>query len=246
MPIRVIPPGERYRLDDPFHQDRWMCTRCGLVFDYLFEPGELGWPDFDPPLHQANFYYDEEGEIQVEEPDRSLSCPRCGLEFEGSPPILVALAAMTRLEDLLPMIAQGEGTTIDFMVDFPANASHLRDAIAAFATTEGGRIFIGVDNSGAIVGLAGIDSAAGKEAFQSRVRGLLGGIAPKPEIQVDFLSSDAGATIAMISVPRGPSPIYLSNNVPYIRELDQSRPATAEEIERLVTKRSRRRGPPRR
>jgi len=79
-----------------------------------------------------------------------------------------------------------------------------------------------------------MDQANARDSLQQRVRGLLGAIAPRPEVRIDFFANLAGATIAVVTVPKGPSPIYLSNNVPYIRDLDQSRPATPEEIQRLV------------
>jgi len=228
-----IPPID-YLVPDPFHVDRWMCPRCGLIFDFLFDPEGNGWPRFEPPLDEPDYWYDDQGEIHSEEPERSEFCPRCDLPFEDASPLRVSVALMTSLQDLIPVIMQGEGRTIDFMVEFPGNASHLRDAIAAFATTEGGRVFLGVNNQGDVVGLPNLEQPQARDNLQQRIRGLLGSISPRPEVRIDFFSDDRGACIAVITIPKGPSPIYLSGSVPYIRDMDQSRPATAEEIQRLV------------
>lgn len=234
MKIVVVPPEEYYKLDDLFHRDRWMCPRCALVLDYLFDPEDPGWPKFEPPLHVMVDWVDEEGEWHIDEPDRSALCPRCDLEFESDPPLRIAVRSMNRLEDLTPIIEEGEGATLEFKEAFPDTADRLRNIIASFATTRGGRIIFGVDNLGEIVGFQDIEDPGGRDAFQQRIRGIVAGIEPKVDVRIDFFSGGTGIVVAMITIPSGPSPIYLSGGTVYIRHLDESRPASAEEIQQLV------------
>ncbi len=236
MPLKIIPPEEYFALSDPLHVDRWMCSNCGLILDYQFDPGELGWPKFDPPLHAAYYWEDEEGQ-HYEEPERKELCPRCDFDFEKTPPVRVRVSPMNQLSDLSDMIQQGEGETLEFKKEFPKDANKLRKTIAAFTTTQGGNILLGVDDRGDIVGFPGIDTPQGKDNLQKRIRGLLGQIQPTVEIRIDFFSDKKGLDAAVITVPRGPQPIYTIDGKVYIRELQQTRAASAEEITALVMRR---------
>jgi hypothetical protein len=48
MKIAVRSPKDP---DDLIHIDRWMCSKCGSIFDFSLEhsPDEPGWTAFDPP-----------------------------------------------------------------------------------------------------------------------------------------------------------------------------------------------------
>jgi hypothetical protein len=46
---------------------------------------------------------------------------------------------------------------------------------------------------------------------------------------------EAGKTVLVLTVPKGPQPVYYCHNVPYIRHLTASRPAEAHEVIDLVT-----------
>jgi len=217
--------------------DRWMCSRCGLLLDYQFDPEEPGWPRFEPPLHVFVEWVDDDGDHQIDEPDRDEFCPRCGLDFQLASPVKVNISPMNRIEDLEQIIHQGEGGSIEFKEELPESAIRMANVIASFANTNGGRILFGVANDGSIIGFPGIDTPQGKDDFRQRVRGLLGRVQPKLDVRVDFFSDGKGTDISLVTIPRGPHPIYLSGNVPYVRNLDESRPATAEEITQIVLQR---------
>ena len=55
------------------------------------------------------------------------------------------------------------------------------------------------------------------------------------ELSIDFIE-EKDIHVVMVSVPKGSRPIYTANDRVYIRELDESRPATPDEIENLVKK----------
>lgn len=44
--------------DDLIHIDRWMCSNCGLIFDFSPEsaPNDLGWTNYDSPLDNVYFW----------------------------------------------------------------------------------------------------------------------------------------------------------------------------------------------
>jgi len=75
--------NQYYTLKDPLNIKRWMCGRCGLIFDYQFDldDDQPGWPAFDPPLYVSEQWEDEQGNIHFEEPERRELCPRCGADF---------------------------------------------------------------------------------------------------------------------------------------------------------------------
>jgi len=77
----VNKPPDR-SLDDPFRIKRWMCRKCGLVYDYQFEIDELGWPDIE-----VEYRIDEEG-YHFED---TVRCARCNVSFDESPPVPIAV-----------------------------------------------------------------------------------------------------------------------------------------------------------
>jgi len=82
-----------YTLPDLYQPKRWMCSKCGLIFDYLFSIEEPGWPVFDSPLDFANVSVDEKGQWHYEEPDQNERCPRCDIDIKEIPLIPVIVSA---------------------------------------------------------------------------------------------------------------------------------------------------------
>jgi ribosomal protein S27AE len=235
MPITIGSRPEDYTIDDLIHVDRWMCPNCGLILDYKFDPLEdpWGWPRFEPALDNVHFWVDEDG-YHVEEPERNEFCPRCDIPFEQFPPMLVIVREVRKLSDFY-QAGEGEGETLELKEKF--STDRIRDTMAAFANTAGGKIVLGVTRQGVPVGYEGdedISTAEGKDKLQQRIRGLLDKIDPKVQIKVYFVDNEASMHFAVITVPKGSSPIYTMGGKVYIRELDQNRPATSEEIVKLV------------
>lgn len=133
-------------------------------------------------------------------------------------------------------IEQGEGQEVEFMEDFPEQARDLAKEIAAFATSNPGVIYLGVTDSGSIIGVSAMkeqDKRAGMDSISNRVAGICQrAISPAILTTVDFIEID-DIVVAKISVPKGIEPVYYSNNTPYIRNLTSSDPATPDQVKEL-------------
>lgn len=136
-------------------------------------------------------------------------------------------------------IQQGEGQYIEFMEDFPDQAHDLAKELAAFATSNPATIYLGVNRDGEIVGISATRQE-GKVKGEDLTRDRLAGIcqrALKPAIitTVDFIDCN-NEVVAKINIPKGTEPVYYSNNIPYIRNLTTSEPATADQMKELHRK----------
>ena len=231
MKIKTIPVEYP---NDLIHLDRWMCSRCGLIFDFLpeFSPDELGWISYDPPLEHVDFWIDKDGNSHEVEIERKEICPRCKCDLSEVPLQRIFVSATTNFNDIKPIIQQGEGERIEFMVKYPDNVRELGKEIAAFSTTKGGKIFLGVKDNGNIVGLQEIDTPVGIDVLTKRIRGVAGKIVPKVDISVDIISEN-DIHVVIITVRKGVMPSYEYEGKVYIRDLDESRQATYDEKMRL-------------
>jgi len=90
--MKIVERADDYfKLDDPYAPKRWMCSRCGLILDFQFDPGEVGWPEYEPPLDASYWWMDEEGIEHEEEPERRELCPRCKADFDKVPLVPVTM-----------------------------------------------------------------------------------------------------------------------------------------------------------
>lgn len=103
--------------------------------------------------------------------------------------------------------------------------SDLGKEMTAFAST-GGRIYIGVADNGDILGLTGKE----QDWLDNLVKRSLGGIKPKPTWKSYFVDVE-NKKVMLIDLPEG-EPIYLYNDIPYIREGTETRKATPEDIKK--------------
>jgi ATP-dependent DNA helicase RecG len=111
----------------------------------------------------------------------------------------------------------------------------LKRAIAAFANTNSGTIFIGIDDKGAITGVD-CDTAQKKDEQLQRIRNIATqSIKPAVSVNVDFIAHQ-GKTIMRIFVPRGERPLYFLENEIYVREQSSSMKATPDQVERILRK----------
>jgi hypothetical protein len=111
----------------------------------------------------------------------------------------------------------------------------LQRAIAAFANTNSGTIFLGVNNNAEVVGID-CDTAQKKDEQLQRVRNLTAqAIKPTISVHVDFIVHQ-GKTVVRIFVPRGEQPLYYLNHEIYVREQTSSMSATPEQVEGILTK----------
>ena len=73
----------------------------------------------------------------------------------------------------LPVLRDGgEGQRIEFKESYPENASELSKEIAAFASSNAGKIIIGVADGGELVGLQALETPAGRDQLARRIEGV--------------------------------------------------------------------------
>jgi len=111
---------------------------------------------------------------------------------------------MSRQEDLEQLIALGEGYTLEFK---RSGTSHLGRELCAFANASGGRLLIGVDDQGAIVGVA--DHNRLKSAVQSIARQI------EPAVLIDI---ESVANVLVVTIPEQHNKPYSDSGRFYLRE----------------------------
>lgn len=136
--------------------------------------------------------------------------------------------------ELAVLRARGENQDLEYMEGFPRQASELGKEIAAFASSNQGMILIGVSNTGDLVGLEDALNLEGRDKLLRRIEGICRGTV-KPSITptVKFAIED-GRAVLIVLIPKGPQPVYYSNNIPYVRHITESRPAEPHEVIELV------------
>lgn len=111
----------------------------------------------------------------------------------------------------------------------------LQRAIAAFANSNSGTIFLGVNNKAEVVGID-CDTAQKKDEELQRIRNITTqAIKPAISAHVDFIVHQ-GKTVVRIFVPRGEQPLYFLDHEIYVREQTSSMNATPEQVERILTR----------
>jgi hypothetical protein len=127
---------------------------------------------------------------------------------------------------------EGESIQVEFKEELPDNIQKLAKELAAFASTEGGRIYLGVDDDGRIAGINEAEIIS-YDKFQQRIAGITTNII-RPAISVMVQQYRVGdKMILQINVPKGSEPVYYVRNVPYVRVLTTTRPATPFEVKAL-------------
>jgi hypothetical protein len=146
----------------------------------------------------------------------------------------------TQIPTLEKALQNGESQSVEFKRGLShdhAKAGHVEDellkSIAAFANTNDGAIFIGIDDSGRIGGLE-LDFKQ-KDRLEQKIGQLVRNrIKPTPPFEVTF-EDVRGFAIAKISVARGEAPVYMMGGVIYIRYGSSDVQAQPEDLSRLIT-----------
>lgn len=134
---------------------------------------------------------------------------------------------MDRLE-LYELIAGGEDSFVEFKRELSQRSDFAGEMIA-FANTEGGRILVGVDDDGKVVGVP--DPKRAEEAAISIARD---NVIPPLRITLDKVD-DGGKTVLVVNVPRRIGHPYENNSGQcYIRVGSTKRLATSQERARLL------------
>jgi ATP-dependent DNA helicase RecG len=133
----------------------------------------------------------------------------------------------------------GEGQRVEFkrgLSDEVAKSgtvdTELLKSITAFANSNDGAIFVGIDDTGHVKGLE-LDFK-GRDASERRIHQLVRArIKPTPPIQVAF-EELRGMLIGKISVARGEAPVYMLDGVAYLRQGSSDVQAQPDDIISLV------------
>jgi predicted HTH transcriptional regulator len=108
-------------------------------------------------------------------------------------------------------------------------------AIAAFANTNSGTIFLGVDNDCQVVGID-CDSPTRKDEELKRLRQITAEkIKPAISATADFITYQ-GKVVLRIFVPRSEQLLCFVDHEIYVRDQSASMKATPEQVERIVAK----------
>jgi hypothetical protein len=145
---------------------------------------------------------------------------------------LIAYSDKETCDELDHDLKQGESQSLEFKERFPDQARDLAEVVASFATSNPGRIYLGVSKKGDIVGIkevASLTDAPAKDEYQRRIEGTTGKINPRVRVKVTFMEKESKIGVK-IDVPKGIDPIYYVGNIPYLRDLTSSRPATPDEV----------------
>jgi hypothetical protein len=164
--------------------------------------------------------------------------------------LFVFYALRTRLgekEGFVPLteaLKRGEGQEVEFkeMLPHAGRPDGERDgvrrfatALAAFANSNPGNVFVGVDDRGEVRGLA-TESAKEKEKALEVIKNLiLQHISPTITPEVGWVDHD-GRTVMHLYVPRGHQPIYTVGGAIYIRHLASVQAARADQVESMMRK----------
>src|SRR5215207_3000399 len=132
-------------------------------------------------------------------------------------------------------LSQHESKTVEFKEKTPDTVRKLAENIASFATSNQGTIYIGINKSGDIIGIKGIDTPEEKENFQRRIFGIVSMVKPAIRVDMKFMTRNS-CNIVKISVPKGSEPVYYVDDIPYLRDLSSSRRATTNEVKELHQK----------
>lgn len=125
----------------------------------------------------------------------------------------------------------GEGQAVEFKAGIIDRM--LANTIAAFANTNPGNIFLGVNDNAEVVGLDE-DAPKDREQLQQKIRNLTAQVV-RPAVFVRLTFIRHGVKIVLrIFVPRGNEPVYLVDGVAYIRYMAAVVKAGPEELQAII------------
>lgn len=117
---------------------------------------------------------------------------------------------MISVDDIISIIASGEGYNAEFKLTVPSKVRELSEEVCAFANAAGGVLLLGVDDSNQIKGIV-VDNVK-RSAIQNSIRE----ITPILNCGLTFLEIE-GKTIGVIEVPSGPNKPYILSGAIYVR-----------------------------
>lgn len=134
------------------------------------------------------------------------------------------------LLELKNRLKEGENLHTEFK-QWPVHSDDLAAAITAFTNTDGGQIFLGVDNAGQIVGVAENERDRISQAVDLVA---LNNVAPPASILQETVRDEQGRIVLIVRVPQGEQRPYRTNRGSYyVRTTSGRRQASREELLRL-------------
>jgi len=131
-------------------------------------------------------------------------------------------------EDILVLLEQGEGQSVEFEKTIPAEDDIARDMVA-FANTDGGKLVFGLDDKNKH--LTGVEIIGN---FDDWIRDIPKNHC-KPAINPNIeVIEKADKKIVVITVSEGDDKPYRSDEICYIRDANLSRPAKENEEKELI------------
>jgi len=125
----------------------------------------------------------------------------------------------------------GEGRAVEFKHGLTEDA--VLRSVTAFANTNDGTIFIGVDDEGRVRGVE-LPTMKARDEFRHRMFSLVRDrIQPCPAVELDFEEVD-GVVVARVFVRRGEAPLHYFRGVSYVRDGESSVTPRPEQVTRIL------------
>lgn len=137
-------------------------------------------------------------------------------------------------ETLSRLVQAGESETVEFKRELPKQVRDLAKEIAAFASSNGGQLLLGVADDGSIPGITNAHDPAVRDDLERRIVGVCQMIAPPVRPRISWASARASGVL-FVTVEKGSEPLYYVDSRAYIRHGTVSRPATPEEVRAVLT-----------
>lgn len=132
-------------------------------------------------------------------------------------------------QQLLTLCQSGESQKLDYKREVPAQARDLAKDIAAFASSGGGLILLGVRDDGSVAGVPNADQPGERDALSQRIAGICKAIEPPVRPKLRWVVVNDQVVLA-IDVPAGSEPMYYVEHKPYLRHETTCRPAKPSEV----------------
>ncbi len=131
-------------------------------------------------------------------------------------------------EEIITLLEQGEGQSVEFEKQIPSPEDLSRDMVA-FANSDGGKIVLGLDDKNKH--LVGIEAG---EDFKNWVKDVgEKRCAPKIVSLVEIIAR-GDKKVAVINVSEGDEKPYKTDDICYLRDAGESRPAKDEEEKQIT------------
>ncbi|MBI5701297.1 putative DNA binding domain-containing protein [Candidatus Saganbacteria bacterium] len=133
-------------------------------------------------------------------------------------------------EEIITLLEQGEGQSVEFEKQIPTPEDLSRD-IVAFANSDGGKIVLGLDDKNKhLIGVEIPDI----DEFKTWVKDLAENCCTPKIIPTVEVMDRGGKKVAVITVCEGDEKPYKTDDICYLRDAGESRPAKEDE-EKSIT-----------